>query len=76
MTETEVLVLENLRAIRADLSERSDVRETKTRLGSLEDLNVGLSGLYRSLFGLYMNLSERLDSLVTEMRLIGRRLGD
>jgi hypothetical protein len=65
MTETETLVLEHLRAIRADLSEiKSSVREAKTRLGSLEDLNVGLSGLYRSLFGLYVSVSERLDSLV------------
>ena len=76
MADADNLVLEQLRAIRAELGEiRSDVRETRTRLGFLIDLCVGLSGLHRSFFGLYVKLSEQLDVVVTDIQLIKRRLG-
>jgi hypothetical protein len=76
MTETDNLVLEHLRAIRADLSLiKSDVRETKTWIGFLEDLYAGLSSAHASLFGLYTNLSGRLDGVVSDIQLIKRRLG-
>ena len=76
MADADNLVLEHLRAIRAELSEiKSDVRQTKTRVGHLIDLCVGLSGLHRSFFGLYLKLSEQLDGVVTDIQWIKRRLG-
>ncbi len=55
------LVLEHLRAIRADLTHlRADVQELKERMGFLE--------------GGYASLSRRVDRLAGDVELIKRRL--
>jgi predicted nuclease with TOPRIM domain len=61
MTETENLVLEHLRHIRAAVdSTREDIREIKGRLGILENQ--------------YANLSNRLDRLDARVERIEHRL--
>jgi chromosome segregation ATPase len=55
------LILEHLRAIRSDIAEiKTDVAETKQRIGFLE--------------GQYANLSSRVDRTAGDIALIKRRL--
>jgi septal ring factor EnvC (AmiA/AmiB activator) len=66
--ETENLVLEHLRAIRADIADvKRDMREFRERLGHIENQMA-------SHYALYATLSTRLDRVVEDVQLIKRRL--
>jgi septal ring factor EnvC (AmiA/AmiB activator) len=76
MTEqTENLILEHLRAMRADIGAiKDDVREIKSRLTSLEAAVAGLRRDSANLFGDVVESHVRHDRLVERIERIERRL--
>ena len=71
----ENLILEHLRAIRADVAEtKADVREVKHRLTSLEGAVAGLRRDEAHLYGDVVDQHARYDRLVERVERIERRL--
>lgn len=65
---TENLVLEHLRAIRADIGEmKEELREHRMRLGHLEEQG-------GSLFGQYASISIRIDRQTELLQRVSKRL--
>ncbi len=76
MTETvENLVLEHLRAMRGDIALiRDDIREIKTRLGSLENIVSSIKRDIADLYGEVAAQNTRYDRLTDRIERIERRL--
>ena len=71
----ENLILEHLRAIRADIGGiKEDMREIKQRLTSLETAVVGLRRDNANLYGDVIDQQARYDRLVERVERIERRL--
>lgn len=77
MTEnTENLILEHLRAIRADIGAiKDDIRKIKSRLTSLEAAVAGLRRDSANLFGDVVETHARYDRLVERIERVEQRLG-
>jgi septal ring factor EnvC (AmiA/AmiB activator) len=72
----ENLILEHLRAIRADIGGiREDVREIKQRLTSLETAVAGLRRDNANLYGDVIDQQSRYDRLAERVERIEHRLG-
>ena len=71
----ENLILEHLRAIRADIGGiKEDVREIKQRLTSLETATAGLRRDNANLYGDVIDQQKRYDRLAERVERIERRL--